>query len=1200
MRNALKSLFIGLACLMAGSVWAETIFSFTVTSSTIKKGSYTAQGGTAECTKDMASSGSNEITIGSQTFYKFNSSSEWNFTLSGNTLAVGDVLTFTCACQSGNDKKGKGLIVNGVTVTGDFPKNTANTLTITVAANDEFVGKNVVNVKRADSDIKFGTIEITRGGSTPPTPVAVTGVKLNKTSLTLEAGKSEALTATVEPSNADNKNVTWASDKTGVATVDANGLVSAISAGTANITVTTEDGSKTATCVVTVTAPAAPIPVTGISLNKQTTSIYVGKTETLTVNYTPTNANTGKGITWSSDKTGVATVANGVVTGVAVGTAVITATSEGGFTATCTVTVAEAPVVHPSSVSLNKSTTSIKIGSNETLTATVLPADANNKNVTWSSDQPGIATVNNGVVTGVAEGTAVITVTTEDGGKTAPCTVTVTAAAPVPQTDLTIHVPEVYEAKDLAGGYDGKLRVVNGREYEVYYPGKTDKTSYASVCVKPETQKQEGMTTNTSATYTKAKDGWFEANIAGISNASLTENAEFEAASSNVMHKMANNNAYKFHVKGFDQFSILAKDKKLDTSSDHSKPNNDQLFDVYIDDVVQPRQSDKDNITIRRFDMSTAEHVIEVRAINSGNSELYGFSLRVAQEPRTKWLKGNDSTQVILQTQSIQPVTYVTKYNNIPGAETRLLWKGQAAADIDLQKIPGELTDTLLLSGVANCAVGEYEYAVVGYYNGRETSRATGKFKVATDIQAMSELNAEVYQGEEMDQISFRYYALNASAVQLSWPNGQPVGIEGKGAKSNTYIIGGTTTAAEGKYPYEITIAGADKILKGTITVRKLDYGTNPVLFLYKNNKNNNGVLTYLQSKNWNIIDRKVKEDGPRTSEQYSHYKWVLISEDADADNKEVQAVARGESNLPVLNMNAFSYGFERIEGTVNSWGEADNGSLSNEGCFVTVQRDDHPIFKALKKKRGDKIQVLDTVNGKGLMPINIMLQGTLCLATSPTRNIEDYFADGPMQTALHEIPAAMRGGTTKYICFPLANNSSKNLTKDGEKLIDAIVSYLMNNEATVTVPAVQITGFSINGIAGDIDQVNKTIRVLIDRTKYPDFDLKEVTPVVTVASPYTTVTPASGETVDLSTSAVLPVKYVVTDYINRAVYNVVVNTYDPQGIEEVYTEGDWVNVYDIFGRKIATTNENIYTMELPRGVYIIVTETGQTLKITR
>lgn len=80
----------------------------------------------------------------------------------------------------------------------------------------------------------------------------VTGVSLNKDSLSLEPGGSEALTATVTPDNATNKNVTWSSSAEGVATVDANGNVTAVAEGTATITVTTEDGNKTATCTVTV------------------------------------------------------------------------------------------------------------------------------------------------------------------------------------------------------------------------------------------------------------------------------------------------------------------------------------------------------------------------------------------------------------------------------------------------------------------------------------------------------------------------------------------------------------------------------------------------------------------------------------------------------------------------------------------------------------------------------------------------------------------------------------------------------------------------------------------------------------------------------------------------------------------------------------------------------------------------------------
>ena len=161
---------------------------------------------------------------------------------------------------------------------------------------------------------------------------------------------------------------------------------------------------------------------------------------------------------------------------------------------------------------------------------------------------------------------------------------------------------------------------------------------------------------------------------------------------------------------------------------------------------------------------------------------------------------------------------------------------------------------------MANCPVGTYNYAVVAYYNGVETSRATGSFRIATDIQAMTELTVDVYQNEEMDQIKFRYYALDESVVQLTWPNGQPAGIAGSGAANNTYIIGGTPTAAEGVYKFKITASGADTTFEGSIHVKKLDYGQNPVLYLYKNTgaDEKDGVYTHLKSKSWNVISRKA------------------------------------------------------------------------------------------------------------------------------------------------------------------------------------------------------------------------------------------------------------------------------------------------------------------------------------------------------
>ena len=171
-----------------------------------------------------------------------------------------------------------------------------------------------------------------------PTAIAVTGVTLNKTGITLEVDGSETLTATVAPEDATNQKVTWQSDKPEIATVDASGKVTGVAAGEATITVTTEDGGKTATCKVTV--KAATVAVTGVTLNKTETTILVGGSETLTATVAPEDA-TNQKVTWQSDKPEIATVdASGKVTGVAAGEATITVTTEdGGKTATCKVAV---------------------------------------------------------------------------------------------------------------------------------------------------------------------------------------------------------------------------------------------------------------------------------------------------------------------------------------------------------------------------------------------------------------------------------------------------------------------------------------------------------------------------------------------------------------------------------------------------------------------------------------------------------------------------------------------------------------------------------------------------------------------------------------------------------------------------------------------------------------------------------------------
>ena len=272
----------------------------------------------------------------------------------------------------------------------------------------------------ATAEGKSGTCAVTVKAKT----INVTEVTLDKTELTLTEGETETLTATVKPDNADNRKVTWSSDKTEIATVDGDGKVTAVKAGEAIVTVTTEDGGKTATCKVTVKAKA--VGVTEVTLDRTELTLTEGETETLTATVRPDNADNRK-VTWSSDKTDVATVdGDGKVTAVKAGEAVVTVTTEdGGKTDSCKVTV-KAKVVPVTGVDVKP--WSVTIGANGTtkLTCTVAPSNATNRNVRWESDNPSVATVDSdGNVRAVSAGVAKVSAVTEDGGFRSGCTVTV-------------------------------------------------------------------------------------------------------------------------------------------------------------------------------------------------------------------------------------------------------------------------------------------------------------------------------------------------------------------------------------------------------------------------------------------------------------------------------------------------------------------------------------------------------------------------------------------------------------------------------------------------------------------------------------------------------------------------------------------------------------------------------------------------------
>ena len=231
---------------------------------------------------------------------------------------------------------------------------------------------------------------------------AVTRISLSQTSLTLSIGNSQTLTATVYPDNAANKTLSWESSNTNIATVDQYGKITAKAKGTCTITCRATDGSgKYATCAVTVVQY-----VTGISI-RSSLSLAIGKSQTLSVTVYPSDAS-NKTVSWSSSDSNIASVdQSGTVTAKAKGTCTITcsATDGSGKYATCKVTVLKLVT----GIKLSQSSLSMLRDIPQQLTATVLPSDASNTEVRWSSSNTNIATVNQqGWVTAKTQGNCVI------------------------------------------------------------------------------------------------------------------------------------------------------------------------------------------------------------------------------------------------------------------------------------------------------------------------------------------------------------------------------------------------------------------------------------------------------------------------------------------------------------------------------------------------------------------------------------------------------------------------------------------------------------------------------------------------------------------------------------------------------------------------------------------------------------------------
>ncbi|MDO5114625.1 MAG: Ig-like domain-containing protein [Synergistaceae bacterium] len=251
-------------------------------------------------------------------------------------------------------------------------------------------------------------------------PHEVTGVEINKISFSLKLGQTEQLKASVFPDSAAYKDVSWKSSNPAVASVSDEGVVRALSLGSAEITAITRDGGFTATCACTI----LPWVVSGVNFGESVVMLSQGEDKELTVVIKPDNA-TNKKVTYLSGNSSVAAVSPaGVITAVSPGVADITVTTEdGGYTAAC---IAIVEPLRLRTADLDISSASMNVGSTRQLNVTLSPPDADDKKLWWSSNNPDAATVSSsGLVTAVGNGEAEITVMSESGEHTAACAITV-------------------------------------------------------------------------------------------------------------------------------------------------------------------------------------------------------------------------------------------------------------------------------------------------------------------------------------------------------------------------------------------------------------------------------------------------------------------------------------------------------------------------------------------------------------------------------------------------------------------------------------------------------------------------------------------------------------------------------------------------------------------------------------------------------
>ena len=523
-------------------------------------------------------------------FYKFTSDNEDILQFEYKSLAAGDTANTMILKKDGKVKikvqafdngKNAGVYENEVIVCPKFDENIFSSGDYKVAAGDD-LSLNVdlgvyeecyKNIKYTSTDEEVAavssdgivsakkkgstTIKVNNGYKTVTKKVnvvaasgvnSVTGVKLNVTSLTINVNSSGSLSAIVSPSDATNKAVTWSSSNESVALVSSKGKVVGVGVGSAVITVTTQDGNKTAMANVTVkrasssssssggssssgsssssSSSSSYKKVTKVSINSDDFTLKVGNTKSLTYAIKPSNA-TNKKVTWDTSNPSIAKVSTaGKVTGVGAGTAYITIKSVDGVSDKVKVVVTKSDPIKATKITLSPSSLTLNVGAKKAVTATVTPSNASIKTVTWVSHNTSIAKVDsNGNVTGIGAGSTKISAYTTDGNVTASMNVTVKSNSSSGGSTTPTNPTKPTEPEEI----DVNSLIVTPTSVEIYVGDS--KTISATVLPSSATNKRLTWTSGNSGVASVSSSGVIKGlrygtttvKVASVSNPSVSK-----------------------------------------------------------------------------------------------------------------------------------------------------------------------------------------------------------------------------------------------------------------------------------------------------------------------------------------------------------------------------------------------------------------------------------------------------------------------------------------------------------------------------------------------------------------------------------------------------------------------------------------------------------------------------------------------------